>query len=127
MKFLVLAAATLLALALFAVPGAGTAQVQAVPDTCGNDVIDVPDYGSVFDFTEACYAHDQCYGDIESPLDRQTCDRQFLSDMLASCNEMWPEDLDSRRSCYGVALLYYLGVRAGGGFFLAFSFNINPS
>jgi hypothetical protein len=105
------------ALALVALSGSahGVSTVSAQEaDACGNPVIDVPDSGPTFDFTDACAEHDECYGGGGSEADRRACDEQFLMNMQVSCNEMWPGQLRKRFSCYSIALTYFLGVRLGG-------------
>ena len=108
----------MMAVGLLAVgPSAAWAQGE-VADGCTA----VPDSGRTFDFTEACDGHDYCY--VEQPYGssgdaRRQCDSEFLDAMLASCDDMWPEGSQrfSRMLCQGVGWVYYLGVRAFGGFF----------
>ena len=116
MKVLMLGMITIAAaLAFSVVPGAGVSSVQAIPtNTCGNDVIDVPDSGATFHFTSACLFHDECYGQGGTESDRRACDAQFLTDMRGSCDQMWPSQWLKRWSCYSVARTYYLGVSLGG-------------
>ena len=102
----------ILALALFAVPGAGSGTVYALDENvCGNDFVDVPDSGATFDFTDACAQHDACYADPGTEQTRKQCDDAFLEDMLDSCDQQqrW-----KRFSCASRAYTYYLGVRIGG-------------
>ena len=92
-----------------------TPTVSAEPvDYCGNDAVEVPDTGSLFDFSSACMAHDDCYEEPGTEQDRRACDRAFLADMLASCDEMWPKQILRRSGCYSVAYTYFLAVRLGG-------------
>lgn len=79
----------------------------------------VPDSGPVFDFTEACNDHDRCY--LERPRgdswwDRRQCDRDFYRAMIDACQDRYPRRSQwfKRGSCYGVAVVYYLGVRVLG-------------
>jgi hypothetical protein len=94
------------------------AAAQSVVDGCTA----VPDSGPSFDFTEACDAHDDCY--INQPHgssadDRRQCDREFRDAMFDSCRDLWPKRSQafSRGVCFGVAWVYYLGVRAFGDLF----------
>ena len=113
-----------LLLVLFAGQGAGATMVQPVPsDACGNDFVDVPDSGRLFDFTEACLGHDDCYGLGGTESDRRACDNAFLADMQASCDQMWPGQFFKRRACYSVATTYYLGARLGGWAFFEYGGN----
>jgi hypothetical protein len=57
-----------------------------------------------YDFTDACNAHDRCYGTPGAT--QQGCDDQMLADTLASCG-------DSRR-CRLIAHLYHRAVASGG-------------
>ncbi len=74
----------------------------------------VPDQlPGIFDFTEACAAHDDCYAVGE---DRAACDTSFRQDMLQLCTTQHPEALDAGRVlCFTFAELYFLGVRLFGG------------
>jgi hypothetical protein len=104
--------AALLSLVTVLAPPAG-----AEIDACGVVGFDVPDTQvGVFDFTDACAEHDRCYGVGGSWSDRYRCDWVFLSDMNASCSEMWPgwSKWRQRLRCNGVAYTYYAGVRLGG-------------
>ena len=79
----------------------------------------VPDSGPNFDFTEACNTHDRCY--INRPYGndrtaRRQCDVDFFYDMADACRGDYEDQWLARQSCYGVAGVYYLGVRAFGGF-----------
>ncbi len=89
----------------------------AETNACGVVGFDVPDAQvGVFDFTDACVAHDQCYGVGGSWSDRYRCDQVFLSDMKDSCGAMWRgwSKWRQRLRCDGVAYTYYAGVRLGG-------------
>jgi hypothetical protein len=103
------------------VPAAGhlAQPVPAKEDFCGNEVINVPDSGPFFDFTKACYNHDECYADSpQGPAARAACDMAFSQQMRASCSEMWPSWIDPRLyKCDALATLYYEAVRAGGWLF----------
>jgi hypothetical protein len=57
-----------------------------------------------YDFTDACNAHDRCYGTPGAT--QQECDDQMLADTLAACG-------DSRR-CRLIAHLYHRAVASGG-------------
>jgi hypothetical protein len=68
----------------------------------------------IFDFTEACIAHDACYA---QGVDRLACDLAFREDMIAACLSQHPDPLDFRRQvCLGFAELYFFGVRLFGQF-----------
>ena len=75
----------------------------------------VPDQlPGIFDFTEACQAHDACYAAAE---DRLACDLAFRQDMIQLCQAQHPAVLDpARLVCQTFAELYFLGVRLFGGF-----------
>ena len=110
------------ALAVFALPGGSVSVVHAAdPGACGNDVIDVPDTGTVFNFVSPCLGHDACYGAGGTETDRTTCDDNFYAAMETSCDTMWPTKALKRAACYGVATTYYLGVRVGGWLFFPYS------
>ena len=69
----------------------------------------------IFDFSQACQAHDLCYA---QGVDRATCDVQFREDMSELCEVQHPDPLDARRyACLAFADLYFAGVRLFGGFF----------
>jgi hypothetical protein len=92
-----------------------TTNVSAQPvDYCGNNVVDVPDTGYLFDFGGACMGHDDCYSEPGTEQDRRACDQAFLADMLASCDSKWPTQIFRRSGCYSVAYTYFLAVRIGG-------------
>ncbi|MEM9132965.1 MAG: phospholipase A2 [Actinomycetota bacterium] len=108
-----LAVVMLSGLLLFASPAAAQ-DVEDDVDGCTA----VPDSGPGFDFTEACNTHDRCYlerpyGDDRSA--RKQCDVDFFWDMVDLCRERHDGGL-ALRGCYSVAAVYYLGVRAFGGF-----------
>jgi glutamate synthase domain-containing protein 1 len=115
--------AVLLALTLAIVPGGSASPALAQEaDACGiGGVFDVPDSGAVFDFTEACQAHDECYSEGGDEADRNACDRAFLAAMQGSCNEMWPDSPFRRHVCLGVANTYFLGVHFFGWLFFPYS------
>ena len=78
----------------------------AVPDT-------VP---RLFDFTDACAAHDACYASGEHT--QAQCDNQFRKDMETACLAQHPSALNpSRYACLFFAQLYYTGVVLFGQFF----------
>jgi hypothetical protein len=112
MRVWILSSIAVAAIVILAVPGSMASAQQA--DTCGNQVIDVPDSGPAFDFNFACAVHDDCYEGGGSEEDRTACDDEFLANMRTSCDEMWPGQLFKRYSCYSVAITYFLGVRIGG-------------
>jgi hypothetical protein len=92
-----------------------TANVSAqLADYCGNDVVDVPDTGYLFDFSVACMGHDTCYGTPGTEQDRRACDQAFLDAMLASCDAKWTSQIIRRSGCYSIAYTYFLAVRIGG-------------
>lgn len=110
---LVMAVVVLSAL-LFAASPAGAQETTDVVDGCTA----VPDSGPGFDVTEACNTHDRCYferpyGDDRSA--RKQCDVDFFWDMVDLCQDRHDGGL-ALRGCYSVAAVYYLGVRAFGGF-----------
>lgn len=96
--------------------GATAASAETGVDGCTA----VPDSGRTFDFNDACDSHDRCYLNRPHGNDaaaRKQCDVDFYWDMIASCRNDWPRRSQwlQRGSCYGVAAVYYLGVRAFGG------------
>lgn len=71
----------------------------------------------LFDFTQACAAHDACY---DAGVDRLACDLAFRTDMIELCQVQHPEALSpGRLICQTFAELYFLGVRILGGFAFA--------
>jgi hypothetical protein len=106
--------AALIALTLILVPGAATSPAHADVGACGIEGFDVPDSKEgVFDFTQACEAHDACYATFGGPdgteAARRSCDQAFLDAMLGSC-----QTSARVRICEGVAKTYFLGVRLFG-------------
>ncbi|MEL7155134.1 MAG: phospholipase A2 [Actinomycetota bacterium] len=94
---------------------AAGAEAQTQVDGCTA----VPDSGPNFDFTSACNTHDRCY--LERPngddrAARRQCDVDFFYDMVDLCRADYPGRWFARQGCYSVAGLYYVGVRAFGGF-----------
>lgn len=77
----------------------------------------VPDrVPGIFDFTDACAAHDACYAGDQQP--QAQCDEQFRQDMNAACVTQHPSALDpARYACLFFAQLYYAGVVFFGQFF----------
>ncbi|MEZ4554486.1 MAG: phospholipase A2 [Dehalococcoidia bacterium] len=132
----VVAALALVAMAASSAPASAagttgsTAESRFVGQTvdyCGIEGFDVPDVTPFFDFTDACQGHDECYDLSVSYGDRVLCDEQFLVDMRASCDELWPVNgpwdffqQRKRQTCYSYAQLYYTGVRLGGLLFLRY-------
>ena len=106
------------ALASYAGPaGAQEATVESIdaatlvplfPD--GGTCTGVPDtIPGIFDFTDACAAHDACYGSGEQT--QAQCDQAFLQDLVAACAAQHPSALDpTRYLCLTFAQLYYAGV-----------------
>ena len=91
------------------------ALIDAFPD--GGSCTGVPDtIPGIFDFTDACAAHDACYASGEAQL---PCDDAFRDDMVAECVADFPSAVDPRRHlCLTFAQLYYFGVRLFGQFFM---------
>ena len=89
--------------------------IDAFPD--GGNCTGVPDaIPGIFDFTEACAAHDACYA---SGQPQEACDEAFRQAMVATCVADFPSALDGRRYlCLTFAQLYYFGVRLFGQFFI---------
>jgi hypothetical protein len=115
------AIAAVFAMALFVLPGTGRPSTAYAADYCGVEgVLDVPDSGATFDFTDACAAHDACYAQGGTEADRRSCDQQFLEDMLQSCSDAWPNQWFKRHACDSVAYTYYLGVHLGGWAFFPY-------
>lgn len=67
-------------------------------------------------FRAACNGHDVCYGTCNSGKD--TCDREFLTAMVASCAQKYPGnglfDSVGRAYCLQYARIYYTAVSVGG-------------
>lgn len=86
------------------------------PDGCSL----VPDRFDGCAFTPACDGHDLCYSDCD--MSRRDCDRRFLDDLRAACEECsrrrpFPGDRARRRwlrRCRRRARVYYRGVRVLG-------------
>ena len=99
-----------------AVPDATVAGLLSIFDD-GGACTGVPDtLPGIFDFTEACEAHDVCYA---AGGDRLACDVEFREDLGDLCRAQHPDVFDVRRyACLGFADLYFFGVRLFGGFFL---------
>ena len=91
------------------------ALIDAFPD--GGNCTGVPDaIPGIFDFTNACAAHDACYASGQAQL---ACDEAFRQAMVAACAAQYPSALDARRYlCLTFAQLYYFGVRVFGQFFI---------
>lgn len=71
----------------------------------GDDGVDVPDQIGQVSFTDSCNWHDRCYG--TKGLSRSYCDRGMLHRTFDACGD--------GALCRKIAVVYYLGVRAGGG------------
>lgn len=93
------------------------ALVSPFPDD-GGTCTGVPDaIPGIFDFTDACTAHDECYASGEQT--QAACDEAFRQDMVAACAVQHPSALYGRRyACLAFAHLYYAGVRLFGQFFI---------
>lgn len=120
---------TVLAVAALAVPAAPAGaqdaaaedvdvatQIAPFPDD-GGTCTGVPDtIPGIFDFTDACAAHDECYA--SGGQTQAQCDESLRQDMVATCAVQHPSALDAGRYlCLTFAQLYFFGVRLFGGFF----------
>ena len=56
-------------------------------------------------FTNACYAHDCCYGACDES--RTNCDTAFHNDLLAACDEQFEPDEVAYKTCEGLAYIYW--------------------
>lgn len=75
---------------------------------CGGNHFDVPD----FSFDSACWQHDVNYWVGVTTADRKAADIQFYNDMQEIVDDMpWYRRIYMRF----IALIYYYGVRVGGG------------
>ena len=62
-------------------------------------------------FTEACNAHDVCYGSCNADAGhKNTCDNNFQDDMRFKCDSTFPIDPIARQNCYAAASVYYNAV-----------------
>ena len=107
--------------------GAAGAQETTVEEVDVATLVSFPDEGStctgvpdaipgIFDFTDACAAHDACYASGEQT--QAECDNQFRQDMTATCVAQHPSALDpGRYACLFFAQVYYAGVVLFGQFF----------
>jgi RHS repeat-associated protein len=77
--------------------------------TCGYGSTEwVPEgLGGLYDFTEACANHDECYACGEP---KNECDEKFYADMAASCRRDHPWFSPFRQYCLELASLYYAAV-----------------
>jgi RHS repeat-associated protein len=78
---------------------------------CGSGWTDsvVPDnFGSAFDFTEACNKHDNCYDACGKS--KGLCDYEFFFNMAKSCSKS-----GSKLDCLGIAFAYFVAVDLLGG------------
>ncbi|MGH9264871.1 MAG: phospholipase A2 [Acidimicrobiales bacterium] len=91
-------------------------QIAPFPDD-GGACTGVPDaIPGIFDFTDACAAHDACYASGDQT--QAQCDESFRQDMVATCAAQFPSALDpGRYLCLTFAQLYFFGVTLFGGFF----------
>ena len=107
--------------------GAAGAQEATVESIVAATSISFPDHDGtctgvpdripgIFDFTDACASHDECYASGEQT--RAQCDEAFRSDMVVACVVQHPSALDpARYACLTFAQLYYAGIRFFGQFF----------
>jgi hypothetical protein len=82
----------------------------------------VPNQPVGVDFRPVCDNHDRCYGTLGEP--REHCDNVFESGLRAKCEEELLGSIGilgtvftgggALVACYGVAEIYYQGVREGG-------------
>ena len=78
-------------------------------DACGSTGSDrVPDAVGGAVLTSACLRHDRCYA---SASPKASCDRRFFTEVKDACMETDAGLVP----CYGLGLIYYIGVVAGGG------------
>ena len=86
------------------------------PGPCGNESHQwVPDKPWGFcDFSGPCQGHDDCYGCAgkRQGKSKSDCDRDFLNNMLKTCNS---QNGKAYASCVGAAYVYYASVSRGGG------------
>ncbi len=77
-------------------------------------------------FHDPCDQHDWCYDSPtteNSEAGRLGCDNKFLDDMRWACvvnypvSPRYPRSYVSRQLCYGVATVYYNGVRRAAGWY----------
>ncbi|MGB2771858.1 MAG: Ig-like domain-containing protein, partial [Anaerolineae bacterium] len=62
-------------------------------------------------FTEACNAHDVCYGSCNAGAGhKNTCDGNFQDDMRFKCDSSFPIDPIARQNCYAAASVYFNAV-----------------
>jgi hypothetical protein len=78
---------------------------------CGSGMTNgvVPDQPLGVNAGPACGAHDSCYS---SSTARQTCDGNLGRDILIQCLRQLPT---FRSLCASLSVIYYVGVRRGGG------------
>jgi RHS repeat-associated protein len=78
-------------------------------DACGSKGSDrVPDQTGGADLTAACLRHDRCYA---SDTPKRNCDSRFLTEVKDACMETRVGPIP----CYGLGVVYFLGVSFGGG------------
>jgi RHS repeat-associated protein len=70
-----------------------------------------PNGGPTYDFTQACNAHDRCYGKCNST--RSVCDDGIYADMKKACSDLSIFN-PMKPVCYAQALIYYRAIRIGG-------------
>jgi hypothetical protein len=88
---------------------AATLQASQAPvDSCSF----VPDSFGLANFQPVCAVHDVCYS-TASTTDRLTCDLALLAGLQQACN-VYPPGSPLRLTCYGVASIYFIGVRLFG-------------
>lgn len=118
-RFRSLASMATLALALTAggAAMASPASAETPIDRCGSQGTEwVPDRGPGFDFADSCHRHDLCYGlkpHGDSSAGRKACDREFLDDAYAQCND--GRGAAARFWCQDMADNFYVGIRIFGG------------
>ncbi|MGI8931924.1 MAG: RHS repeat-associated core domain-containing protein, partial [Sphingomicrobium sp.] len=78
-------------------------------DYCGSKGSGIfPDSFGNVDITGACFKHDECYASSSS---RSSCDFVLFKSLINECNRQ-----NGKAGCYAGAVLYYYGLRAGGGY-----------
>jgi RHS repeat-associated protein len=79
-------------------------------DACGSTGSDrIPDRIGGVDLTSACLRHDRCYA---SESRKSDCDTGLLTEVKDACMSAKPASLVP---CYGLGIIYYIGVTLGGG------------
>ena len=94
-------------------------RVSALSNTstaAGDSCTAVPDNFGRADFTDACDAHDDCYGP-DSTTDRAECDLRLFVALRAACLDAYRYQPGLLLTCNTVAAIYYVGVRLFGAIF----------